>query len=572
MRYSLCLFALLLFGALTACHQRPTADAVYHNGIIYTVDSSNSEHQSFAVSDGTIEAIGSNEAVSAYIGPSTQVIDLQGHFVMPGIQDMHMHPVDGGIKGKFECAFADTLDAEAITRVIADCVSAANPGDWILGGQWGPGLLLNKTDHLLELLDSVSPDNPVFIMDWALHAAWANSLALDNIGISSDSPDPVGGVIMKRTDGQLTGILLDNSAYQARHKIPYYTPDQIADAIAFSIDQMLAHGITSYKDALTPKRNLVGYQTLRERGDNRIKIKTSLAWKSAWSRSHDDELTMIKNFVQHSRENLDTAYAKIMLDGIPPTYTAALLEPYNATPEFGDNHYGKLMLEPNVLATDVTKLDALGLTVKIHATGDRSIRIALDAIEKARKINGDSGLRHEVSHAELIHPDDLSRFAELNVAAEMCPILWYPGPAVDAMRIAMGDRANQMWPVRSLVNSGALVFYGSDWPSVVPDTNPWPGIEAMVTRKDPYERFEGDYWLEEAVDLATALRIFTINGATAGKQAAETGSLEVGKAADFIVLDRNPFTIAEDELSDVQAVYTYIDGVEVWAMNPRGVK
>ncbi|SVB10763.1 uncharacterized protein METZ01_LOCUS163617, partial [marine metagenome] len=126
--------------------------------------------------------------------------------------------------------------------------------------------------------------------------------------------------------------------------------------------------------------------------------------------------------------------------------------------------------------------------------------------------------------------------------------------------------------VRSLVNSGALVFYGSDWPSVVPDTNPWPGIEAMVTRKDPYERFEGDYWLEEAVDLATALRIFTINGATAGKQAAETGSLEVGKAADFIVLDRNPFTIAEDELSDVQAVYTYIDGVEVWAMNPRGVK
>ena len=140
------------------------------------------------------------------------------------------------------------------------------------------------------------------------------------------------------------------------------------------------------------------------------------------------------------------------------------------------------------------------------------------------------------------------------------------------MRIAMGDRANRMWPVRSLVNSGALVFYGSDWPSVVPDTNPWPGIEAMVTRKDPYERFEGDYWLEEAVDLATALRIFTINGAIAGKQAAETGSLEVGKAADFIVLDRNPFTIAEDELGNVLVVYTYIDGVAVWAMNPKGAK
>ena len=572
MRHSLRLFVLLLFGALTACNQHPPADAVYQNGIIYTVDSSNSEHQSLAVSDKTIAAIGSNATISAHIGPSTQVIDLQGRFVMPGIHDMHMHPVDGGIKGKFECAFADTLDAEAITRVIADCVSAANPGDWILGGQWGPGLLLNETDHLLELLDSVGPDNPIFLMDWALHAAWVNSLALSHIGISVDSPDPTGGVIMKRSDGQLNGILLDNAAYQARNKIPYYTRDQIADAIAFSIDQMLAHGITSYKDALTTKRNLIGYQTLRERGDNRIKIKTSLAWKSAWSKSHGDELAMIENFVKHSRQNLDTAYAKIMLDGIPPTYTAALLEPYNSSLEFGENYYGKLMHEPRALAEDVSWLDALGLTVKIHATGDRSTRIALDAIEQARKINGDSGLRHEVSHAELIHLDDLPRFAELNVAAEMCPILWYPSPAVEAMQIAMGDRAKQMWPVRSLVNTGALVFYGSDWPSVVPDTNPWPGIEAMVTRKDPYERFDGVYWAEEAVDLATALRIFTINGAIAGKQAAETGSLEVGKAADFIILDRNPFTITANELSDVQALYTYIDGVEVWAMNPKGAK
>ena len=572
MRYPLCLCTVLLLATLTACDQAPPADAVYHNGIIYTVDSSNSQHQAFAVSDGTITAIGSNETVSAHIGPSTQVIDLAGRFAMPGIHDMHMHPVDGGIKGKFECAFADTLDAEAITRVIADCVSAANPGDWILGGQWGPGLLLNETDHLLELLDSVSPDNPIFLMDWSLHAAWVNSLALNLIGLSTDSPDPIGGVIMKRSDGELTGILLDNAAYQARHKIPYYTPEQTAEAIAFSIDQILAHGITAYKDALTTKRSLIGYQTLRERGDNRIKIKTSLAWKSAWSKSHDDELTMVENFTQHSRENLDTGYAKIMLDGIPPTYTAALLEPYNPTPEFGENHFGKLMFEPNVLAKDVTKLDKLGITVKIHATGDRSIRIALDAIEEARRINGDSGLLHEISHAELIHPDDLPRFAKLNVAAEMCPILWYPGPAVDAMQIAMGDRAKQMWPVRSLVQSGALVFYGSDWPSVVPDTNPWPGIEAMVTRKDPYDRFDGVYWPEEAVDLATALRIFTVNGAIAGKQATETGSLEVGKAADFIILDRNPFTIAENELSNVQALYTYIDGIEVWAMNPKGAK
>ncbi len=570
MQYVHVLLAVTLIGTLTGCHQHPAAETIYQNGIIYTVDSSNSEHEAFAVTGGKITAIGTNDAVSAYIGPATAVIDLQGRFVMPGIQDMHMHPVDGGIKGKFECAFADTLDAQGIVEVVGDCIAAANPGDWILGGQWGPGLLLGETEILLELLDSVSPENPVFLMDWALHAAWANSLALAEIGISAKTPDPTGGVIMKRADGQLNGILLDNAAYQARHKIPDYTPEQVADAIAFSLDKMLAHGITSYKDALTTPRNLAGYHALRARGDHRIKIKTSLAWKSAWSRNHQNEVTRINNFAAHQRQNLDTAYAKIMLDGIPPTYTAAVLEPYLPSAEFGDNHYGKLMHQPSVLANDLTELDKLGLTVKIHATGDRSVRVALDAIEQARQRNGDSGLRHEISHAELIHPDDLPRFAALNVAAEMCPILWYPSPAVDAMFLAMGDRARRMWPVRSLVESGALVFYGSDWPSVVPDTNPWPGIESMVTRKDPYDRFAGVYWPEEAVDLATALRIFTVNGAIAGKQGTDTGSLEVGKAADFIILDRNPFAIPADELGNVQALYTYIDGVELWAMKTGG--
>jgi len=552
---------------LTGCHQNQPAEVVYRNGVIYTVDNENSEHQALAVSNGIIIATTTDDAIEAHIGPNTKVIDLSGKFVMPGIHDMHMHPVNGGIKGKFECAFADTLGAREITETIADCIASAKPGEWILGGQWGPQLLLGETENLLEILDSISPKNPVFLMDWAIHAAWVNTLALKEIGINPDTPDPIGGVIMKRSDGRLNGILLDNAAYQARHKVPYYSAAQIADAIEFSLDKMLAHGITSYKDALTTPRNLSGYQTLRARGDHRIKIKTSLAWKSAWSESHKNEVHQIENFTTHQRQNLDTAYAKIMLDGIPPTYTAALLEPYLPSSEFGSNHYGKLMHEPEILADDLTNLDRLGLTVKIHATGDRAVRIALDAIEQARKRNGDSSLRHEISHAELIHPEDLPRFASLNVAAEMCPILWYPSPAVDAMFIAMGHRAKRMWPVRSLVESGALVFYGSDWPSVVPDTNPWPGIEAMVTRKDPYDRFKGTYWPEEAVDLATAIRIFTINGAIAGKQAAETGSLEVGKAADFIILDRNPFKIPVTEIGDIEVLFTYIDGAELWAKN-----
>jgi predicted amidohydrolase YtcJ len=551
---------------VTGCGGRsdlPVADTIFTNATFYSVDVHDSVYTAMAVRDGAILALGAD--LTKYRGENTQLVDLKGQFVMPGIQDMHLHPVDGGIKGRFECTFGDTLTADEIVQAVAACIALAEPGTWIQGGQWGAELLEDNPTGLLEKLDSVSPDHPVFLIDWALHNAWVNTRALTLLGIDDHTPDPKGGVILRDGAGRANGILLDNAAYAARQQLPDYTVDQVVQALEFSQEQMLSHGITAYKDAIVTERNLAAYHRMVENGGLKLRAKAALAWKSAWSKDHATEVALTDNHVSHARERLDTRYAKIMLDGIPPTYTAAVLEPYEPSAQFGDAHFGKLMLEPAELAEDVTRLDALGLTVKMHATGDRSLRMALDAVEAARRANGDSGLRHEVSHAEMIHPDDLPRFAELNVSAEMCPILWYPSPAVDAMRAALGERADRFWPVRSLVESGAHVFYGSDWPSVVPDTNPWPGIEAMVTRKDPYGQYPGVFWPEQAVDLATAIRIFTFNSAIAGRHEAHTGSLEVGKRADFIVLDRNPFEIPADTLGDVQVLGTYIDGVSVWS-------
>lgn len=547
-------------------------DTLYVNARIYTVDATDSSVEAMAVTDGRITATGSRQAIQARYGASAQVVDLGGRFVMPGIQDMHVHPTDGGIKGRFECTFPDTASAAEAASAVAACAAKAKPGEWIQGGQWGPGLLeANKPADLLRTLDAASPENPVFLMDWALHNAWVNSAALRLLGIGPETPDVTGGVIVRdAVTGKPTGILLDNAAYIARGKLPAYTPEQITQALEYSIDHMAANGITSFRDALTTERNLAGYQTLAQSNRLKLFVGASLAWKSAWSSSHERETAIIEVHSEEARPRLDTRFAKIMLDGIPPTYTAAVLEPYNATAEFGTQHVGELMIEPDVLAADVTRLDALGLTVKMHATGDRSLRTGLDAIEAARRTNGPNGPRHEISHAEMIHPDDLPRFASLNAAAEMCPILWYPSAAVDAMRLALGPRADRFWPVRSLVESGALVFYGSDWPSVVPDTNPWPGIEAMVTRADPYGKHPGVLWPEQAVNLATALRIFTLNGAIAGRQDNNTGSLEAGKRADFIVLDRDPFDIPPEQLGDVRVLATYVEGVKVYEL-PRPV-
>ena len=296
-----------------------------------------------------------------------------------------------------------------------------------------------------------------------------------------------------------------------------------------------------------------------------MKVKASLGWKMSWIDSAEQERKNIEQRADFRTDRLDPNFIKIMLDGTPPTRTAGMLEPYVADEAHGADFLGELIHAPEQLAEDLIYLDGLGLTVKIHATGDRAVRVSLDAFAAARAANGDSGLLHEVSHAELIHPDDRPRFKALNVIAELCPILWYPTPLVEWMATVIGeDRANQFWPIKSMQELGAHQIYGSDWPSVVPDPNPWPGIEAMVTRRDPYGVRPGALWPEQAIDLATALRIFTINGAVAGKQAERTGSIEVGKAADFIVLDRNLFAIPVEDIGDTQVLLTVLDGVPVY--------
>lgn len=534
-----------------------TADSIYHQGKIYTVDSNNSWAEAVATSNGKIVAVGSNYEVLKLAGANTNMIDLGGRMLMPGIHDTHIHPADAGISRTLECSFLSN-DLNEVLEILKGCIAEAEPGEWIRGGQWNEGYFVNNPKQPKEILDEIAPDNPVFLMDWSVHHAWVNSDALKRFKIDNDTPDPSGGVINRdQTSGEAIGLLYDNAAYNKRHELPAYSLEQESSALLWSINEIKQYGITTIKDAIVTNSNMAAYHELATSNQLPIRVKTNLTWKSAWAKSHQAEKNLIAKRDQFKHDMIDTDFVKIMLDGVPITYTSALLEPYEPNDVVAQDYRGELIIPADQLIKDVIELDKQGLSVKIHATGDGSARAALDAFEAARKANGPQDVMHEVSHAEMIHPDDVARFKELNVVAEMCPILWYPIPGL-TWEAWFGDRVPQ-WQVKTLYDSGAVVSYGSDWP-VVPTANPWPGIEAMVTRSDPYQAELKTEFVEEAVDLATAIRIFTHNSAIANKVGDSSGSIEVGKDADFIVLDQNLFEVDIMAVGDTKIIMSVVGG------------
>lgn len=543
------------------------ADQVLLNGAIYTVDAENSWAYAVAIVDGKFTGVGSDAEIRQFIGPETREIDLQGKMVMPGIIDIHIHPIEGAMAELYDCSFPFTSTVDDMLATVSDCVDETPEGEWIRGGQWPVQLLAADPPIGAELLDSVAPQNPVFLMDSTVHNGWVNSAALERLNIDQETVDPRGGIIFRDSDGIPTGLLADDAAYNAMTILPDYSQEQYEAAVIWTVDLLNSFGITGYKEALSEAGSLNAYSTLDRSGKLSMRVATSLIWKRSWSQGDDQHQQNIEQRDSYRTARVNPDFIKIFLDGIPPTRTAYLLEPYVATAGFDANFRGNPLQDSAALAKDVTAFDAAGLTVKMHAAGDGASRQGLDAIEAARRTNGSSGLRHEISHAGMLHPDDIDRFAELDAIPEMAPILWHPIPGLAEAQISVigKDRAERTFPIRSLVEAGALPAYGSDWPAVVPTPNPWPGIEAMVTRRNPYPGSPQDAkWEEQAVDLATAIKIFTLNGARALKLESITGSIEVGKSADLIVLDQNIFEIPASDIGSTRVMTTILEGRSVY--------
>jgi hypothetical protein len=535
------------------------ADLALRNGAIYTVDGSRSWAETIAIDDGRIVYVGNDAGAKDYIGPQTQVVDLEGRMVVPGMQDVHIHPISGGIEAN-GCDLNAANSVEEYLAIIKKYADEHPDDPWIKGGGWsmaafGPGALARK-----ELIDAIVPDRPVILWSRDGHTTWVNSRALEVAGITRDTPDPADGRIDRDPKtGEPSGSLQEGASGLVAGKSPPNTDQVRDDGLRYAIKMLNGYGITGIQDASVDEEDLKTYHRLDEAGELSLHVVGSIWWEREPGLEQIDGIKKLRS--DYTRGHVNASTVKIMQDGVLENYTGVVLEPYRLKGQ--QDVRGIPMIEPELLKQAVTKLDAEGFQVHFHAIGDGAVRQALDAVEAARTANGELGHRHHISHIQLIHPDDQSRFRQLNVIANFQPLWAYADDYVTELTLPFISKAaaTYMYPIRSMERSGAVVAFGSDWS--VSTANPFEEMETAITRMSSVGDTDVPFMPEERIGLPEALAAFTINAAYTNRDEKNTGSLEVGKRANLAVLDRNLFEIPATEISDTKVLLTLFEGKPV---------
>ncbi|MEE1816073.1 amidohydrolase [Streptomyces sp. SP18ES09] len=542
-----------------------TADLVFTRGPVFTADPARTRASSLAVVGERIVAVGHDE-VRDLVGPGTEVVDLTGKLLLPGFQDAHVHAVSGG-KELAECDLTGTVGVAEYLERIRRYADAHPEHAWITGGGWSmesfEGGLPTR-----QLLDSVVPDRPVLLSNRDHHGAWANSRALALAGLTADSPDPADGRIERAADGSPSGMLQEGAIGLVARLVP---PATAADRLAGLLRaQRLLHslGITAWQDALLGSFGGMAdpsdaYLTAAEDGSLTARVTGALWWDRERGTEQIPELVARREKFSFGRFRAGSV--KIMQDGIAENFTAAMTSPYLDGCGCATANSGLSFVDPGALRGYVAELDALDFQVHFHALGDRAVREALDAVEAAIAANGRRGNRHHLAHLQVVHPEDVARFARLGALANIQPLWAAHEPQMDQLTIPFlgPERAAWQYPFGDLVRAGATLAAGSDWPVSSPD--PIAGIHVAVNRRDPGATDDRVFYPEQRLDLTTALAAYTAGTAHVNRLD-DTGSLRPGHLADLVVLDRDILTGPPEEIAEARVERTYVGGRLVHAV------
>lgn len=550
MRLLLPVLALFLLGL--PAQAQPAADYIVHNATVYTVDADAPTAEAFAVRGDRLLMVGAEATVLAAY-PDAERIDADGRTIVPGLIDAHVHLMGLG-RSLLQANLVGTPSKQAVIDTLQAFAEDLPEGAWLQGrgwdqNDWGTGGFPTRDD-----LDAAFPDRPIYLERIDGHAGWVNTAAIEQtVGMDAltEMDDPEGGSIRRDDDGVPTGILIDAAANLILNGIPEYSDERLDEALSLALDRTARYGLTGVHEAGISRADVERYQ--RFIADDRFPVRLyGMIGGRGDTFDHFCESGTIA-----TGDRLRVQSVKLYVDGALGSRGAALLDDYSDDP----GNRGLLLKTPDQLRRDVMAAVRCGFQVNTHAIGDRGNRVTLDAYEAAFDSLGQGIGRHRVEHAQILHPDDLPRFAELGVIASVQPTHATSDMPWAEDRLG-GDRIQGAYAFHSLKESGARLAYGSDFP--VEDVDPIEGFHAAVTRQDASGMPEGGWLPEERTSRETTLHAFTLGAAYAAFQEQEIGSLEPGKKADFVVLSQDIMQVPADDLLDTSVVATYVGGTLVY--------
>jgi predicted amidohydrolase YtcJ len=541
------------------------ADLLFTGGQVYVPGRSSSRAGGVAVRGGRVLAVGRDEILAELRGPATEVVDLAGGLVLPGFQDAHVHPVFAGVR-LTQCNLEEGDDSDGYVAAVAAYARAHPDVEWVTGGGWSMDAFPGGTPRR-ELLDAVVPDRPVYLPNRDGHGAWVNSRALELAGIDAATADPVDGRIERDPDGTPTGTLHEGAAVLVGRLLPALDEADNDRGLLAGQAYLFSMGITGWQDAIVgaylgSPDTLSSYLRLARTGELKARVVGALWWDR--ERGGEQLRELVERRADGSAGRFRATSVKIMQDGVAENFTAGMTEAYLDACGCQTTNAGLSFVDPVALREHVTALDREGFQVHFHALGDRAVREALDALAAAIAANGPSDHRHHLAHLQVVHVDDVPRFAALGAVANLQPLWAHHEPQLDDLTLPFlgGSLAQRQYPFGDLHRAGARLAAGSDW--AVSSPNPLWGAHVAVNRTAPDGRGDGaqrpPLLPEQALDLATALTAYTSGTAYVNHLDHESGTLAPGSYADLAVLDSDPFAKPPEAIAATEILRTYVEG------------